>query len=105
MSKGVIDKWGRPSLLFRNNSIFIQMKIILSAFNNKFKSALLPYSQLTNQFSQSSNLTTLNQFCVNYDYSYMRIDYYDYNQTYTCYQYVDETVKEKKLVFNIIHDK
>ena len=93
VSKGVIDKWGpKPSLLFRNNSIFTQMKIILSAFNTKFKPALLPYSQLKYLFISTLNLTTLNQFCVNYDYSFGRTNYYNSTQMYSCSQKFDLSV-------------
>ena len=93
VSKGLIDQHGqKPSLLFRNNSIFTQMKIILSAFNSKFKPALLPYSQLTYLFYQTPNLTTLNQFCVNYDYSYSRVMYYNSTQMNSCLQYFDAGV-------------
>ena len=77
VSNGLIDQAYSPgSVVFRNATIYPQMKSILLAFMNKYQPYLSPYSQLTSYFYQTQNLPTLNQFCVNYDYSKNRLSYY-----------------------------
>ena len=76
--KGILDQaTATPAKInFNNATIYPQMKSILQAFLNKYKPFLSPYSQLTSYFSATQNFPTLNQFCVNYDYSKMRLLYY-----------------------------
>ena len=76
VSKGLIDQTTSGTVAFRNSTIYPQMKSILLDFINKNKHFHLPYSQLSSYFYLTQDLPTLNQFCVNYDYSEMRLTYY-----------------------------
>ena len=75
MKKSVSDQ-GVSALIFRNPVIFPQMKSIFSAFINKFAANISPYSQLVAQFYPTSTSSTINQFCINYDFSFNRVNYY-----------------------------
>lgn len=80
--KGILDQaTATPAKIsFNNATIYPQMKSILQAFLNKYKPFLSPYSQLSSYFSATQNFPTLNQFCVNYDYSKIRLAYYSNTQ-------------------------
>lgn len=89
VSLGHIDQHGNYSIYFRNRTNFVNAKKVIKAFVDKFKPKLLSYGDLQYhwnfyQFS-TLNLTSLIHFCMEYDYSENRLQYY--NTTYSCFGY------------------
>lgn len=79
------------ALMFLNETITNQSKPIITSFANRFRPNLLPFRILQQMFAKGQNLTTLVQFCINYDYTYRRTSYY--NNTQTCYKEPDYLVR------------
>ena len=81
VSLGVIDYHGNYSLYFRNKDVYPHVKRIIEDFSKQFESDLNPYSELWyyEEFELYSyqNLSSLAQFCIKYDYSYNRYEYYN----------------------------
>ena len=79
VSKGLIDQTTGGTVAFRNATIYPQMKSILLSFINNNKPYMFSYSQY--YFYATQNLSTLNRFCMNYDYSRNRLAYYSNTQS------------------------
>ena len=81
VSLGVIDYNGNYSMYFRNKDVYPHVKRIIEDFSKQFESNLKPYSELW-YFKElepylNQNLSSLAQFCIKYDYSYNRYEYYN----------------------------
>jgi len=107
VSTGIINeyKYGNGnsfSTFFLNETNFKQMKTILSEFIIKFESNLLPYSSLKDFFASKSHggqyLPSLAQFCMKFDYTDDRFNYY--YDPFDCY--LDDTVIINLNCFNSI---
>lgn len=79
------------ALIFRNNTIFQQSQPIITSFVSKNQGNLFSFqSRLKYMFSAGPSLPTLAQFSVNYDYTALRISFY--NNTFSCFKEPDYMV-------------
>lgn len=91
-----IDYYNNYSIWFRNETNYKQVKRIISAFNEKFESKKLSFHDVFNPVIYSARpiepnpffepqLKTINKFCYHNDYSWARLNYYNY--TISCYNF------------------
>lgn len=79
------------ALLFLNNTISSQARPIITGLTNKFRPNLLPLNRLQNFFVNGSSLPTLLRFCVEFDYTDLRLSFY--NNTLVCHKEPDYMVR------------
>lgn len=109
VSLSVIDYHGNYSLYFRNKDVFPHVKRIIEDFNKQFESNLKSYRELwyNTDFEPYSNhnLSSLAQFCIKYDYSYNRYEYYNKNITSRFYMIHDLIVINLTLKNKLLYRK
>ena len=79
------DKKGNYSVFFRQKDLFPHVKNIIESFIKKFKPILLPYDKVMFISIRQANALRFHQgkeFCIKYDYSKNRLDFYKYK--FTC---------------------
>lgn len=95
---GKIDKEGSYSLFFGNADIFRQSKSIINGLNTKFKSQLMPFESLRGYLGHNhSHLPTLTKFCVDFEYTWVRLKFFKYANS--CYAYNHSVSKSIKIKF------
>lgn len=91
--------WERNySSIFLQQNRLDQMQPILLSFNEKYQEDMLSYKDISSWLFYSSarnNLSTLNQFCIDYEYTYYRVYFYD-NDLDSCIDYSNYYVRKTK---------
>ena len=64
------------SILFTNSTNFPHVKTIISEFNQKYKSNLLPFEEIQEIVDKNSDSSTLAKFCIDIEWSFEKFSFY-----------------------------